>query len=88
MMMRPSACSTNSLNLNFLFSSIVSSSQPRKCFNAYVVENILTRSIYLYNNQLTFDYFYEQIKKLFSKSDYIFGYSVINDIIGINLCEK
>ena len=50
----------------------------------YVVENILTRSIYLYNNQLTFDYFYEQIKKLFSKSDYIFGYSVINDIIGIN----
>lgn len=50
----------------------------------YVVDNILTRSYLVYLQQPSFECFYEQIKKLFKKSDYIFGYSILNDVTGIN----
>lgn len=50
----------------------------------YVVNKILTRSYLIYLQQPSFECFFEQIKKLFKKCDYIFGYSILNDVTGIN----
>lgn len=53
-------------------------------WDQYVVEHILKRDMIVYNTSPKFTNFYELIKKLLYKSDYIFGFAVLNDITAIN----
>ncbi|MBE6133984.1 MAG: hypothetical protein E7178_04890 [Erysipelotrichaceae bacterium] len=50
----------------------------------YALKKLLYRKKSFYEEQPTFDAFYDEIKALFNQADYVFGHTVAGDIQGIN----
>lgn len=65
-------------------SIIINPNIKRGTWDFYTVKNILKRPIKEYEKCPTFDFYYERIKKLIEKSDYVFGHSLELDLASLS----